>query len=220
MTVVEGEAFIASMRRRVRLVILLDSADRAGMVPLKLSRLHAFAYLCNVLSPVWDMPSFDGKVLKRKGGPYYPDLQRDLDCLVGLGVALITELGHAKDADNNWRLEGSYALNQKFAAPILRTISSYSEEVRISVFIRELAFALSAIDGPTLDAAVSEDATYADPTITYGNVVDFDEWKKDNYSADVADYFERITPSGKNTTAAEKIHLYVRHLYRRAHNAS
>ncbi len=211
------ELFFSSVQRRVRLVVLLDSATRAGLVPLRLLRLHAFAYLCNVLSPVWDMPSFNGKVLKRRGGPFYPELQLDLDCLVGMGVAFITNLGHARDGEGNWRLEGAYSLNDAFSAKILSQINTYKSEVRISAFIRELAFALSALDEAALDAAVTEDATYSDPNVTYGNVVDFDEWKKENYSANVADYFEQITPSGKDTTPAEKIHLYVRHLYRRVH---
>lgn len=210
----------SSLQRRVRLVVILDAAAHAGLTPLKLSWLHAFAYLCNVLSPVWNMPAFDGKVLKRRGGPFYPDLQHDLDCLVGSGVAKITDLGHYQDEDKNWCLEGRYALRQEFSTRILNQIQSYPDEVKTSVFIRELAFALSSLDSGALDEAVAEDATYSDPSVSFGNVVDFDEWRKKNYSANVARYFENIAPSGKTTTAAEKIHLYVRHLYRRAHAKS
>lgn len=165
------------------------------------------------------MPAFDGKVLKRRGGPFYPDLQRDLDCLVGQGIATVRNLGHYQDEDKNWRLEGSYALRHEFANAILKQIHSYADEQKITSFIRELAFALASLDQNAVDQAVAQDATYSDPGVSVGNVVDFDEWRKENYSADVAEYFENIAPSGKSTTAAEKIHLYVRHLYRRA-NAS
>ncbi len=67
-----------SLRRRVRLVVLLDAAEAAGLVPIKILRFHAFAYLSNVLAPVWDLSVFDGKGFKRRGGPFYPALQRDL----------------------------------------------------------------------------------------------------------------------------------------------
>jgi hypothetical protein len=64
------EEQFASLRRRVRVVTLLEAAEAAGLVPLGILRLHAFAYLSNVLAPVWDMPALDGKVLKRRGGPW------------------------------------------------------------------------------------------------------------------------------------------------------
>src|ERR1700687_2575811 len=80
---------IEELQRRIRLLVLLSAAERAGLVPLRILRLHSFAYLSNVLAPVWDMPALDGKVLKRHGGPFYPALQRDLDRLVGMGRVLI-----------------------------------------------------------------------------------------------------------------------------------
>lgn len=206
-----------SLQRRIRLIVLLDAATEAGLVPMEILRLHAFAYLSNVLSPVWDMPAFDGKILKRRSGPFYPELQRDLDCLVGSGVALVTNLGHVQEESGSWRLEGSYSLNPSFSAPILRQLSHYEQETRLGNFIHELALAISALDSKSFDAAVAEDATYSDPTVAFENVVDFDEWRKENYSANVAEYFKRIAPSLSTTTPGEKIHLYVRHLYRRVH---
>jgi hypothetical protein len=218
MNATSSEKDFESLRRQIRLIVLLDAATAAGLVPIQILRLHAFAYLSNVLSPVWDMPAFDGKVLKRLGGPFYPELQRDLDYLVGSGVAFVTKLGHARDETGSWRLEGSYSLNFLFSEPILRQLNSYEREARLGKFIHELALAISALDAKSFDAAVAEDATYSDPTVTFGNIVDFDEWRKQNYSANAAAYFERIAPSLSATTPGEKIHLYVRHLYRRVHD--
>src|SRR2546422_4375809 len=70
-----------SLRRHARLIALLHAAEGAGLVPLRITRLHSFAYLSNVLAPVWDMAALDGKILKRRGGPFYPNMQRDLDRL-------------------------------------------------------------------------------------------------------------------------------------------
>ena len=67
-------------------------AEHAAISPLRTRRLHAFAYLADVLSPVWDMPAFDGKVLKIEGGPHYPDLQREVDRLAILGLINISEV--------------------------------------------------------------------------------------------------------------------------------
>jgi hypothetical protein len=212
-----NEDHFASLRRQVRLLVLLNAAEDAGLVPIKILRLHSFAYLANVLAPVWDLPALDGKILKRRGGPFYPVLQRDLDRLVGLGMVLITGLDHVRDEDRRWRLEGSYCLNTEFSEAPLRVLGNFEAEAAFASFVRELAFALSALSDEDLDRAVSEDATYADPMVSFGNIVDFDEWKKTNYSANAAHRFEHLLPLGSDATPGEKLHLYVRHLHRRIH---
>lgn len=202
------------LRRQVRLVMLLDAAEAAGLLPLGILRLHAFAYLSNVLAPVWNMPVLDGRILKRRGGPFYPDLQQDLDRLVGQGVAIISGLGHVQDEAKRWRLEGAYRLNRTFADPILEALSHFPDERRLGTFILELSYALSALSDEELDRAFSEDATYSDPMVTIDNVIDFADWRDRNYSANAADKFELVIPGG-NATPGEKLHLYVRHLQRR-----
>ena len=202
------------LRRQVRIVMLLDAAEAAGLVPLQILRLHAFAYLSNVLAPVWSMPVLDGKVLKRRGGPFYPDLQHDLDRLVGQGVVTITGVGHVQDEARRWRLEGAYRLNREFADPILAALCNFPEDRRLGTFIVELGYALSALSDDELDRAVSEDATYSDPMVTVDNVIDFADWRHRNYSANAAEKFDRVIPGG-NATPGEKLHLYVRHLHRR-----
>ena len=202
------------LRRQVRLVMLLDAAESAGLVPIKILRLHAFAYLSNVLAPVWDMPVLNGRVLKRRGGPFYPDLQQDLDRLVGKGVVTICDIGHVQDESHRWRLEGAYRLYRPFAEPILAALANYPDEQRLGEFIAELGYALSALSDEELDRAVSEDATYSDPMIMDDNVIDFADWRERNYSANVAEKFDRVVPGGY-ATPGEKLHLYVRHLHRR-----
>ena len=206
----------SALRRRVRLVILLDAAEAAGLVPIKILWLHAFAYLSNVLAPVWDLPMLQGSVLKRQGGPFYPDLQRDLDRLVGIGVADISRIGHVKDESHCWRLEGSYRLNRSFADPILASLDKFAEERRLSTFVHELGYALSALSDEDIDRAVSEDATYSNSLISTDNVIDFESRSEKNYSANAARAFSSVIAGG-NATSGEKLHLYVRHLRWRMH---
>ena len=107
MTLDEPPDDSTALARRVRLVVLLEAARSAGLTPIDVLRLHTLAYLSNVLSQVWNMPPNDGKILKRRGGPFYPALQADLDRLVGMGVALLDGVGHRQDEDGRWRLEGT-----------------------------------------------------------------------------------------------------------------
>ena len=204
-----------TLKKQVRLTVLLDAAEEAGLAPMPVLRLHAFAYLANVLAPVWELPPLEGKVLKRRGGPFYPTLQHDLDRLIGLGVAIIFGVSHVQNEDGHWRLEGSYRLHKKFGKPILNALSYFPEENRMRVFIQEVAFALSALGADEIDRAMLEDATYSDPVPGLGNVIDFAEWKKINYSTNAANAFDRFMPL--SASPGNKLHLYVSHLYRRAH---
>ena len=215
MSTAEQDELFISLQRRIRLVVLLNAAELAGLSPISVLRLHAFAYLSNVLAPVWDMPVLDGKLLKRRGGPFYPSLQRDLDRLIGLGVVVISGLTHVHDEENHWRLEGAYRLNRRFAEPILSSIASFGGGPYVAAFVQELAYALSALTESELDRAFLEDATYSDPNVDIGNVVDFAEWQDLNYSARAARFFDRLMPGRSGATPGEKLHLYVRHLHRR-----
>ena len=178
-----------------------------GIIPF-----HAFAFLSNVLAPVWDMPAFDGKILKRKGGPFYPALQQDLDRMVGLGMVLITEVAHVRDAEGKWRLEGRYCLNRQLSARAVDCLLDLPDEARFASFATEIAYALSALGEEELERALVEDATYSDPSVSENNVLDFEEWTRRNPSANAANYFDRFMPGGTKATPGEKLHLYVRHL--------
>ncbi|ANB01986.1 hypothetical protein [Ectothiorhodospira sp. BSL-9] len=205
----------ASLARRTRLLILLSTAEVAGLTPIPILKLHAFAYLSNVLAPVWELHPLDGKILKRRGGPFYPRLQLDLDRLVGFGLAHISGLDHLEDEGHRWRLEGSYQLYARLANPVLRQILEFPEEDRTHKFIQELAYALAALDEAEFCGALAEDATYADPLIDSGKIVDFAEWRDVNFSANAASSFDRLVANGRGMTSGEKIHLYVRHLHRK-----
>lgn len=113
---------LSIMRQRVRVLQLLDAAERAGITPIPAPRLHAFAYLADVLSPVWNLPPFDGKILKIKGGPHYPDLQRELDRLVVLGLVEVSNLRYLERPGGGARINGAYAL--QFQSPYLTGILS------------------------------------------------------------------------------------------------
>lgn len=201
---------------RVRLVVLLDAAEEAGLGPVPVLRLHMLGYLANVLSPVWDMPAMEGKILKRNGGPFYPILQHELDRLVGAGVVRIGNVRFSRDGDDRFRLEGNYWLNRAFADRILSAIYAVESQARVAHFVRELAYAVSALSFGDIDVAMQEDATYSDPLVEVGNVVDFAEWQDVNYSANAAHYFERVR--GADLTPGEKLHLYVRQLHRLIHS--
>lgn len=206
-----------TLRRQARILVLLDAAEKAGLSPIGIIPFHAFAFLSNVLAPVWDMPALDGKILKRKGGPFYPELQRDLDRMVGVGMVLITNVDHVRDPEGRWRLEGRYQLNYAMSELAISYLLHLPDERRFASFAGELAYALSALSESDLEWALVDDATYSDPGVSENNVLDFDEWARRNPSVNAANYFDQIMPKGTRATPGEKVHLYMRHIHRRAH---
>ena len=206
-------------KRMVRIISLLDAAEAAGIVPIRITQFHAAAYLSNVLAPVWNLWPMDGKLLKRRGGPFYPEIQFELDRMVGQGVVLISNVSHVFHKSSGWRLEGSYRLNRLFANKIVEKIGSFRDENESTTFIQELFFALATMAEDELDQAISQDATYMDPNVDMGSVIDFDEWAHTNFSANSAEHFSEFADARDLTTPGEKLHLYVSHMKSRMEHA-
>ena len=206
-----------SIRRQVRILLLLDGARKAGLEPLPVLRVHVLAYLSDVLSPVWDLTPFDGRVLKRDGGPFYPELQRDLDRLVGRGMVTIAHVGHVQIGRDRLRIDGHYAVNPRLAQPVLDLLPTWPEEARLAMFLRELLLAASSLSDGEIDDAFRQDATYSNGRIGQGNVIEFAEWTQSNYSATAAQKLGTLVPTSAVVGSGEKLHLYVRHLRARLH---
>lgn len=203
---------IAATREQVRVVVLLAAAERAGLAPLDVQALHSLAFISDVLAPVWGLRPTQGKLLKRRGTPFYPELQRDVDALVGLGVISITDVDHELDGEGQWRLRGRFQLKTEVAQPILGAIRAFDDEALIQDSVVELAQALAALPPSSLDETALEDATYADVLVGPGNVLDFAEWQDRNYSANAANRLGESAPTAVRLSAAERVNLYVRHL--------
>lgn len=214
------ESSIPQLRRQTRLIALLSSAQRAGIAPLSIGQLHIFAYIANVLSPVWAMPPLEAAVLKLQGGPYYPSLQADLDDLIGRSVILISEIVYISDDQRaGRRLDGRIKLNDDLASSAVGVLKSFADERKLQYFVDELALALATLTPEELNRAVSEDATYGDAQIAFDDVVDFAQFRERNYSAKAASYLGKLASAGVATTAGEKVQLYVTHLRKRLQDA-
>jgi len=221
---------IATMRQRARVIQLLDAAERVGIAPLRAGRLHAFAYLADVLSPVWHLPAFEGKILKIEGGPHYPELQREIDRLVVMGIIKVSEISYIPRPDEGARIDGLYSLN--LDSPKLPGILSALGarelvdaldplDAEVHAFLVDLAGALASVPDDEIDTAATVDATYADERIHVSNVIDFGKWTTDihvdNISLRTVDRFRKFLPEGAMLTSGEKLYLYASFLGRRIH---
>lgn len=207
------------VQRRVRLLMLLDAADYAVISPIATSRLHALAYLADVLSPIYDLTSFAGRILKRRIGPYFPELQWEVDRLVGFGMVDVTALTSTIEETIAY-IDAEFSLNRKASAHLLAQVYRQPEFLHLRDFFREVASALGHVPEQELDAATQADVTWESGHA--GTVIDYTEWKSRNFSQMSAERLEELASeqvglSGLELSPGAKVNLYVHYLRRAAH---
>lgn len=201
------------VERQTRLLAILSAAERVGFVPLDLGVLHMLSYLADVLAPVWNLPIIDPQILKQHR-PFYPALQGDLDALVGIGVVTVEDVNYVV-AGEDWHLVARYGLNQEFAAPILAVAAESSLTREVLEFVEEVVGAASGLDVAGIQNIKEVDATYANPIVAFGGLLELDGQREENATTRVARRFRTLLAEKRLLTDAEMIHLYVRHLYSR-----
>lgn len=198
--------------------MLLDAADYAVISPIATTRLHAFAFLADVLSPIYNLSALTGRILKRRVGPYFPDLQWELDRLVGLGLVEVSELDPVVEVSHAY-LDASFSLRREAAAPILNIVHEDAAFATLRDFFRELAGALGTVPDNDLDATTQADVTWE--TGHTGTVIDYAEWRGRNYSELSAERIEELAKErfgklGLQLSPGAKVKLYVQYLRRSA----
>lgn len=218
-------------KRRARVLVLLDAAERAGVAPLATERLHAFAYLADVLSPVWGVAAFSSVVLKEVGGPHYPELQREADRLVVAGLLEVSDLSYVDRPHDGARIRGLYGLRfaSEYLERLLGALGARTPEqaldprdVEVHEYLVELAGALARLPDDEIDRAAVVDATYADKSIYENNLVYLERRGAPggrNASVATADRFDDFFPAGSHLSPGEKLYLYATYLGRRVHAA-
>ncbi|MEY2452401.1 MAG: hypothetical protein QOD92_1975 [Acidimicrobiaceae bacterium] len=212
---------LRDMQRKLRLIAILDSAVAAGLSPMPLAQLHTIAYLADALSPVWHLRIVDAQLLKQRDGPISPVLQRDVDLMVGRGVAIASAVRYVPTDDDAWRLDARYSLNPEFGARILDAASAFETHAAHFAFVREVVFAVSGLGASHVESLAAADAAYSDPVVDVGALLDIESRKTtSNRSAEVALRFGDLVSPEVDLASAEKIHLYVRALYERLSNVA
>lgn len=229
----ECNAAIELTKQRCRIILLLEALERAAVTPIAARRLHGFAYLADVLSPVWGLPPFDGKILKIVDGPHYADLQRELDFLVILGMVNVRNLKYVQRGRSGARIDGQYEL--RFESSELETVLGAlgarketdpldPRDRKQHAFLVELAGAMATLPDDEIDVAAMQDATYASSDTAFSNIIDFGEWtnniQRSNKSFAVSNRFNKFIPKESSLSPGERIYLYASYLGHRIQSAN
>jgi hypothetical protein len=201
------------------LLFLLDGAERAGLTPMAGHRFHRLIFLANALSPVYDIPLFDGEILKIRRGPFYVDLQWDLDRLVFMGMAELSSLEYSREETGEWWLLADYALSPTGLKCVRRLLEESPRARLRHEFCLEIGGAYAGLGTPAREGAALKDANFRHPDTSYGNLIEFAERAK-NFSARAADGFQSFAPAGMELESRDKLHLYFRYLNRMVERAA
>lgn len=211
-------ASIAERKQPLRVLALLDGLARASVFNAPLRAVHELAYLANVLAPVFELAAVSASLLKRRGGPYYPELQQTLDLLVGTGMVTVSGLRYVHIAEEGrYRMDGAYALVEVRTAGLLEHYRDVYWETGEPHFIEQLTAAYAVLNQDLSGGTVLQDARYADDDVDTNDVIDFGEWsalEASNFSFNAAMAFR----PGEKLWPAERLYMYMEHMQQRAAN--
>lgn len=207
-------------KRPLRVLVLLDGLSRASIFTPSLRVVHEVAYLANVLAPVFQLDPFNASLLKRQGGPYYPELQDTIDSLIGRGMVIASNMRYVHvSEEDRYRLQANYRINRELAAAALLEFREMYTDTGEPFFIDELCAAYSLLSDEELGTTFRFDARYADTDVDNSEVIDFGQWTDStatNFSRNAAMSFrpdDRLEP-------AERIYMYIEQVQRRAARGS
>jgi len=211
----ESNASLEARKRPIRVLALLNALAEASIFDAPLRVVHELAYLSNVLAPVFELAPFNASLLKRQGGPYYPELQETIESLVGRGMVLASGIRYEPvPEEKRYRLHASYRINRALSGPAVAAYQQVYADTGEPFFIGELCAAYSMLADQELGQTFRFDARYADKDVDNNEVIDFGQWVNAasmNFSRNAAMSFR----PGESLQPAERIFMYIEHVQRK-----
>jgi hypothetical protein len=209
---------------RLRALTVLEAAERAALTPIPAQKLHALAYLSDVLSPVWGLSAFDPVALKTGREPFFGRFQDELDDLIILGFLEVTTFDYGgstqASSETGVQLNARYQLRYASEAlePLIVHIRNDEElGVRLDFFVA-LASAIGRLPDEAIAAAITKDAAWDNADVPTDDVVEFSTVsgaRSRNRTDGTIDVFEKQSPGRKLLEPAAKLRLYTAFLAER-----
>ena len=206
-----SEIDIAQIRARAWVLVAVDACDRAGLVPMGKTRFHRMIFLSNCLAELYQATPPAKRVLKYRRGPFYPDVQWQLDRLSAMGLVGIDALSVSEDSHGPW-MEADYSITGA-GIQTVEAIRATPIGESTGLYMDELVFAFARLGGRRLDRVALRELNYAAAGIAEGALITFEDAASNLALRKAAD-FERATPEALANRIREKLQLYLRHIDR------
>jgi hypothetical protein len=200
------------LRNRAWLLGIVFLANRAGLRPVSKKHLHSLVFLANSLAPIYDDEGVATRVIKYTQGPFYPDVQWDLDRLVGQSLAAISNVRISNES-GAWWMDADYEITESGEALFLECRATLPLLARSYRFLVEISNAFASLTRDAQHTAPLEDAIYSVPGKPKWSALVF-ESPEDNYSALTASSFDQIVGEDVHLAPKERLQLYFGYLQR------
>lgn len=197
----------AQIRARVWVLLAMEACDRAGLSPVGKTRFHRMIFLSNCLAELYEATPPAKRVLKYKRGPFYPDVQWQLDRLNAMGLVATNNLQIAEDAHGPW-LEADYSITDA-GVKVTKCIRDAPLGHSTGTYIDELVFAFARLNGRDLDYVALRELNYAAPGIAEGVLISFEN-SRSNLAIGMTKDFERLAPTVLTRRFREQLQVYLR----------
>lgn len=189
-------------------LVCVAEAGKMGLTPIVSSKLHTFLYLANTLAELFGLSSVRGRILKHGSSPFFPDIQRLIDYLAFSGVLSINKVDYGPKG----YLSAHYSLG-KSGREIYDSLLTHSDDARRTAnLFRELipacsnqVLAMRSDIGPI-------DANYGNDAVQEGEIVDFDEWSRDNNNMKLTNYLVDEIKALRPNKERDGVRLYCNYL--------
>lgn len=204
-----SEIDIAQIRARVWVLLAMEACDRAGLSPIGKTRFHRMIFLSNCLAELYEATPPAKRVLKYKRGPFYPDVQWQLDRLSAMGLIGVEHINIAEDVHGPW-MEADYSITDA-GISTAHTIRQAPVGQSTGIYIDELVFAFGRLASRRLDQIALNELNYATPGIAEGALITFED-RNSNLAFRMTNDFERLAPEALKNRFREKVQIYLRYV--------
>ena len=198
---------------RVWILLACDACDQAGLLPISKLRFHRLVYLSNCLAELYAVSPPSQKIIKYKRGPFYPEIQWELDRLSAMGLLGIKAYRVVPDQWGPWT-EADYNLSDK-SGDVIEFIKTTPLGAVLAEYVTELVFAFARLNFEDLDEVAEHELNYNPPNLAEGSLIMFDT-VDNNRALKKTDEFSQEAPIWMGIKAREKINLYLRYIQAQA----
>src|SRR5438876_9921423 len=202
-------ADLQSQQLRARLWVLLaiDACDRAGIAPIEKDRFHRLIFLSNCLAQLFGAVPPAQRILKYRRGPFYPDIQWQLDRLVTMQWLELRGLLLEPDQFGPW-LVAEYEISKR-GIEVVSLLRKTPLGAATASYIDELVFAFSRLDLRRLDDIPLNELNWR--PAGEGALITFED-RDTNLALRKTAEFQRLAPEILANRFREQIQLYLRYI--------
>lgn len=194
---------------RAWVVLLLSACEKAGMTPIDKDRLHQIIYLSNCLAPLFEETPEAARLVKFHRGPFYPQVQSQLDHLAVRGALDISDVEYRRDEQGGW-MSARYVPNVTTHRVISHLVTiNYGRNLQ--EYLTEVVFAFAATRGDAWETIALHDKNYE--ARRDNSLINLE---RENLAVKTAEHFRQLLPPGIRMNRKQQVFVYLRLLERMA----